>query len=105
MEITPETIRYIAHLARLNIKDQEVVVLAGECTRIINFVARLHELETAGINPMHGGSVHSNALRKDVPATKKNHAEAQKLREMLPAQKNGFATVPEIFAEHFSQDP
>ena len=50
--ITVEKVRHIASLARLRLTDGEEKVLAKEMADILQYVEKLHELDTTGVEPM-----------------------------------------------------
>lgn len=52
MSVTPDDVRHIASLARLRFTEAEQERLAGELSRILDYVALLDELDTADVPPM-----------------------------------------------------
>ncbi len=65
MKITPEEVAYVAQLARLNLSPEEVASMTEQLDRILNYVEKLNELDTSGIEPTtHAISIH-NAFRED----------------------------------------
>lgn len=52
MAFSDDDIRKLAHLARLELSDQEVATLGPQLERILGFVEQLAELDTEGVEPM-----------------------------------------------------
>lgn len=52
MSITVDDVRHIATLARLRFSDDEQQRLAGELSRILDYVDHLNELDTTDVPPM-----------------------------------------------------
>lgn len=67
--LSPEQVRHIAKLARLNLKDEEVEKFATELTAILAYVEKLQEVDTEGIEALSSVTGCANVLRKDVVCT------------------------------------
>lgn len=52
MSVDADTVRRIAHLARIAVADEEVEHLRGEINAILAFVEQLSEVDVAGVEPM-----------------------------------------------------
>ncbi len=68
MELSHETVRAIAELAKLDLSDAEVRLYAGQLSHILQHFEKLSALDTSQIT--HTASVLplTNVLRPDVPA-------------------------------------
>jgi aspartyl-tRNA(Asn)/glutamyl-tRNA(Gln) amidotransferase subunit C len=65
MKITKEEVEHVAHLARLNLDEQELVLMTKQLDNILSYVEKLKELDTENIEPTtHAFSI-SNAFRDD----------------------------------------
>jgi aspartyl-tRNA(Asn)/glutamyl-tRNA(Gln) amidotransferase subunit C len=65
MQITPDEVRYVAALARLDLPPAEVEAMSGQLGRILGYVAKLNELDTTGVAATtHALNIH-NAFRED----------------------------------------
>lgn len=64
-ELTPEQVRHIGKLARLELQDDEVAGLAKELTSILGYVDMLREVNTEGVEPTAQVTGTRNALRPD----------------------------------------
>ena len=52
MPIDPETVRRVAHLARIRVEDEALPALAEDFSRILGFVEQLGEVDVEGVEPM-----------------------------------------------------
>ncbi len=52
MSVDAETVRRIAHLARIGVKESEVAHLQGELNAMLAFVEQLKEVDVEGVEPM-----------------------------------------------------
>jgi aspartyl-tRNA(Asn)/glutamyl-tRNA(Gln) amidotransferase subunit C len=65
MKITRKEVEYVAHLARLNLGQQELEKMTEQLDKILSYVEKLDELDTENILPTtHAFSI-SNAFRDD----------------------------------------
>jgi aspartyl-tRNA(Asn)/glutamyl-tRNA(Gln) amidotransferase subunit C len=65
MKLTRSEVEHVAHLARLNLSNQELEKMTAQLDTILSYVDKLEELETEGIKPTtHAFSI-SNAFRED----------------------------------------
>ena len=78
MEITEEIIDHIAHLSRLQFEGDDKVAIKNDMSRIINFMAKLEEVNTDNVEPLIFMSEEINVLREDVAVVSVTQAEALK---------------------------
>lgn len=64
-EISNEQVRYIADLARLELSDEEVSRLSAELGKIIHYINRLNELNTANVEPTYSSLGDHSRFRED----------------------------------------
>ncbi len=65
MNISKEEVAKVAHLARLELSEEEINEITGQLDRILGYVAKLNEIETGDIEPTtHALAIH-NAFRED----------------------------------------
>jgi aspartyl-tRNA(Asn)/glutamyl-tRNA(Gln) amidotransferase subunit C len=65
MEITNKKIDELAHLARLEFKDDEKVKIKSDLERIVGFFDKLSEVNTDNVEPLIYMSDRQNNLRSD----------------------------------------
>jgi aspartyl-tRNA(Asn)/glutamyl-tRNA(Gln) amidotransferase subunit C len=67
MSLTSEQVRWVAHLARLELTDAELETMTRQLSSIVDYVAQLQEVNTDGVEPLaHPLAVH-NVFRDDEP--------------------------------------
>ena len=54
MALDTETVRRIAHLARVRVPEADLAPLAGELSNILGWVEQLGEVDTENVPPMTG---------------------------------------------------
>jgi aspartyl-tRNA(Asn)/glutamyl-tRNA(Gln) amidotransferase subunit C len=65
MEVNDALIDNLAALARLQFSEKEKAVVKQDLHRMIQFVEKLNELDTTGVEPLLHMSSHVNRLRED----------------------------------------
>lgn len=89
--ISDETIEYVGILAKLELSDQEKEQAKQDIGRMLDYIDKLNELDTAGVEPMsHVFPVH-NVFREDVVT---NGDEHEKILANAPAEKEQSFKVP-----------
>ena len=94
MQITDETIDYVGILAKLELSDKEKEQAKKDMTSMLEYVGKLNELDTEGVEPMsHTVSVH-NVFREDVVI---NQDARENMLKNAPESKDGAYKVPKTF--------
>jgi aspartyl-tRNA(Asn)/glutamyl-tRNA(Gln) amidotransferase subunit C len=93
MSVDADTVRRIARLARIHIRDGEVEGLAGELNTILGFVEQLNEVDVGGVVPMTSVTPMALRLRAD-EVTAGGHAE--KIAANAPLSEDNFFMVPKV---------
>ncbi len=52
MSVDKDTVKRVAHLARIKVSDEEAESLQGELNAILGFVEQLNEVDVEGVEPM-----------------------------------------------------
>ncbi len=65
MKIDIKTVDEVAHLARLEFDDAAKEEIVNDMNRMLNFVNKLNELDTNGIEPLIYLTEERNVLRED----------------------------------------
>lgn len=88
-----KTVRHVAHLARLKITDGEASRYSVQLSRILEYVARLDEIDTDGVEPTAHPLPLCDVRREDVvgPTLSSEQATAS-----APQRKDGFFRVPKV---------
>ncbi len=66
--LTPQQVRDIAHLARLELNETELESMARQLGAIVDYVAQLQQVPTDGVEPLAHALPVSNVFRDDEPA-------------------------------------
>jgi aspartyl-tRNA(Asn)/glutamyl-tRNA(Gln) amidotransferase subunit C len=93
MSVDADTVRRVAHLARLAIAEDEVEHLRGELNAILAFVEQLAEAEVDGVEPMTSVTPMAMKVRKD-EVTDGGIADA--IMANAPAREDHFFLVPKV---------
>ena len=67
MALTDEQIRHVAELAKLKLTDREVELFREQLSAILDYAARLDELDTEAIPPTASVLPLRNVMHPDVP--------------------------------------
>jgi aspartyl-tRNA(Asn)/glutamyl-tRNA(Gln) amidotransferase subunit C len=93
VSVDAETVRRVAHLARIAVADDEVEQLRGELNAILAFFEQLSELDVGSVEPMT--SVTPMAMKKR-PDVVTDGDIADQITKNAPATEDGFFLVPKV---------
>ncbi len=93
MSLDTSTVRNIANLARIEVRDEELEHLAGELSGILTFVEQLQELNTEGVPPMTSVAAMTLPQRADVVT---DGGYQDKVLANAPETDEGFFLVPKV---------
>ena len=93
MSVDAATVRRIAQLARIAIRDDEVSHLQGELNAMLAFVEQLSEVDIEGVEPMTSVTPMEMKKRTDV-VTDGNIADD--IVKNAPATEGHFFLVPKV---------
>jgi aspartyl-tRNA(Asn)/glutamyl-tRNA(Gln) amidotransferase subunit C len=93
MSVDSDTVRRVAHLARIAVAEGEVENLRGELNAILAFVEQLAEVEIEGIEPMTSVTPMTMKMRDD-EVTDGGIADA--IIANAPAREHHFFVVPKV---------
>jgi aspartyl-tRNA(Asn)/glutamyl-tRNA(Gln) amidotransferase subunit C len=93
MSIDTDTVRKVAHLARIAVRDDELAPLAAELNSILGWVEQLGEVDVTGVEPMT--SVTPMALKRRADEVTDGDRQADILAN-APDAREGFFTVPKV---------
>lgn len=93
MSVDAETVRRIAHLARIAVKDDEIDHLKGELNAILAWVEQLGAVDVEGVEPMT--SVTPMAMKKRADAVTDGE-KADDIVKNAPASADNFFLVPKV---------
>lgn len=93
MKIDKETLKKIAHLARLEINEKDIPKLLVDMDKMVAFVEKLNEVDTDGVEPLTTMSFEINALREDVV---KDQLSKEEVLKNAPKKDENFFRVPKV---------
>ncbi|MBI3305119.1 Asp-tRNA(Asn)/Glu-tRNA(Gln) amidotransferase subunit GatC [Candidatus Parcubacteria bacterium] len=98
MAIDAKTVEHIAKLCRLGLSESEKQKVSRELSAILEYVAKLQELETQRVEAtMQVGGL-ENVWRDDAESRAPAHHPGP-LKEAFPKKKDGFLEVAAVFKE------
>lgn len=93
MEVNDALVQNLANLARLQFNEQEKEIIKKDLQRMIQFVDKLNELNTEGVEPLLHMTDTINVLREDVVKGSISREEALK---NAPDTDGVFFKVPKV---------
>ena len=93
MSVNPDTVRRIAHLARIAVADEEIEPLQAELNAILAFVEQLAKVSVEGIEPMTSVIPMQMKQREDKVT---DGDIAGDIVKNAPAQEDHFFVVPKV---------
>lgn len=93
MSLSPDDVKRIARLARIDISDAEADVSQTRLNAIFDLIATMQAVDTAGIAPMAHAQDVSQRLREDVVTETDHHVVFQAI---APAVENALYLVPKV---------
>jgi aspartyl-tRNA(Asn)/glutamyl-tRNA(Gln) amidotransferase subunit C len=93
MSVDAATVRRIAHLARIAVKEEEVPHLQGELNAMLAFVEQLQEVNVDGVEPMT--SVMPMEMKKRIDAVTDGEI-VDLITQNAPEADDNFFLVPKV---------
>ena len=93
MSVDADTVRRIAHLARIKVADEEIEHLRGELNAILAFVEQLSQVNVDGVEPMTSVTPMRIKKRPDVVT---DGGDVEALLANAPAREGNFFLVPKV---------
>jgi len=92
-KVTPEEVKKIASLSRLNLEGEELEHLTKDFNQILEFVAQINEVNTDSVEPLNHVLNLENVTRKDEPAASFNREDVESI---APDFNAGYFVVPQV---------
>jgi aspartyl-tRNA(Asn)/glutamyl-tRNA(Gln) amidotransferase subunit C len=93
MALTPEQVRWVAHLARLELSAAELEAMTRQLSAIIDYVNQLQQVDTAGVEPLAHPLPVQNVFRDDEPAPS---LPVEAALANAPSRRDDFYGVPAV---------
>ena len=95
-KITKEEVKKVAHLARLELNENEINNHAEQLEKILDYITQLEKIDTDDVPCTTRAIEVTNVFRKD---EKKNFENTEELLELGPSREEQFFKVPKIINE------
>ena len=95
-KITKEEVKKVAHLARLELNENEINSQAEQLERILAYIKQLEKIDTYDVPCTTRAIEVINVFRKD---EKKNSDCVEELLELSPSREDDYFKVPKIINE------
>ena len=93
MAIDKETVKYVAHLARIELQPNELDKLSSQLEGILDIIDTLKKVDIKDIAPTSHILPISNVLREDRP---ERSLPGEKALQNAPARQGNFFSVPKV---------
>jgi aspartyl-tRNA(Asn)/glutamyl-tRNA(Gln) amidotransferase subunit C len=93
MAINEDTVKYVAHLARIDLSPKELEKLSHELKEILEFIDRLTKVDIKDIAPTSHILPVNNVLREDNPAAS---LPSDRALDNAPKRQGSFFSVPKV---------
>jgi aspartyl-tRNA(Asn)/glutamyl-tRNA(Gln) amidotransferase subunit C len=93
MSLTPEQVKRIAHLARIEVSEAEALTTQGHLNGIFELIEQMQAVDTRGVEPMAHAQDLSQRLREDVVSEDDRRAAYQ---AVAPETEAGLYLVPKV---------
>ena len=93
MSVDTDTVRRVAHLARIAVAEEELAPLVGELNTILGWVEQLGEVDIEGVEPMTSVTPMALKQRDDVVTDGERQAD---VLANAPDAREGFYAVPKV---------
>jgi aspartyl-tRNA(Asn)/glutamyl-tRNA(Gln) amidotransferase subunit C len=93
MSLSPDDVKRIARLARIETSDAEALATQVQLNTIFDLIAAMQAVDTRGIAPMAHAQEVTQRLREDAVTETDRHAAFQAI---APAVENGLYLVPKV---------
>ncbi len=93
MKIDKDSIKKIAHLARLEFDESSAEKMSQDMSQILDWVEQLNELDTTGVEPLTTMSSEVNVMREDKAGSHLSHEAGLK---NAPKRDADYFRVPKV---------
>lgn len=93
MALSRADVEYVAHLSRLELDEQTIERMSHQLGRILEYIAKLNELNTEHVEPMSHPFALRNVMREDEP---RPSLPREDVLRNAPEQQDGFFKAPKV---------
>jgi aspartyl-tRNA(Asn)/glutamyl-tRNA(Gln) amidotransferase subunit C len=101
MALSAEQVRWVAHLARLELSEAELATMTRQLAAIVAYVDQLRQVDTEGVEPLAHPLEVTDVFREDepIPSLPVDEALANAPRRVTTPGGDSFYAVPAVFEE------
>lgn len=96
--IDKELVKHIAHLARLDLSDNEQTKIQNNLSSILDYIACLNKIDVDAVDLQETKSGLENVLREDKALPEKKEV-IDNILSQLPRRENNYIKVKEILSK------
>jgi len=93
MKIDHDSLKKIAHLARLHVKPEEEAALLNSMDNVLTWMEQLNEIDTEGVEPLTHIMDEVNSWRED---SANNSLSREEALSNAPSQDGVYIKVPKV---------
>ena len=93
MSIETSDVVKVAHLARIQLNDEQIPQLTNSLNTILQLIDAMQQVDTTGIQPMTNAHDAKQYLREDVVSSSN---QRELLLQNAPLSENGLFLVPKV---------
>jgi aspartyl-tRNA(Asn)/glutamyl-tRNA(Gln) amidotransferase subunit C len=93
MAIDEQTVRRVAHLARIALPEARVQPMVKELNEILSWIEQLGEVDIEGVEPMTSAVAVALPMREDVVT---EGGDPARVLKNAPKSEDGFYVVPKV---------
>ncbi|WP_339922974.1 Asp-tRNA(Asn)/Glu-tRNA(Gln) amidotransferase subunit GatC [uncultured Cyclobacterium sp.] len=93
MKLDINSLKKIAHLARLEFDENSAKKMTADMTQILDWVEKLNEVDTSNVEPLITMSSEENIMRKDEVGA---HLDHEKGLKNAPQRDSDYFRVPKV---------
>ncbi|MEI9403090.1 Asp-tRNA(Asn)/Glu-tRNA(Gln) amidotransferase subunit GatC [Mesorhizobium sp. M2E.F.Ca.ET.209.01.1.1] len=93
MSVDLQTVKRVAHLARIAVSEEDAERMTGELNAILGFVEQLNEVDVSGVEPMTSVTPMEMKKRQDVVTDGNKPTD---IVANAPATEENFFLVPKV---------
>lgn len=93
-DINSKTVERVAALSRLELDHESINKLTGQMQQIVDFVEKINELDTDGIEPTAHAITVNNVTREDKEVA--SPATLDEILKLAPERNGNFIAVPRV---------
>jgi aspartyl-tRNA(Asn)/glutamyl-tRNA(Gln) amidotransferase subunit C len=91
--IGKKEVEYVAKLAKIDIDDRQKDFLAGQLSKILDYIDKLKELDVEGVEPMRELNASRDVLRKDEA---KPFVDREDILNNAPLREGDYFKIPRV---------